>query len=68
MNDNDLKRNGSGYYDPTAYSVMKKIESDMETERFHKLLNAIFDICELSDFHIEERLIIKDKRTGRVWR
>ena len=68
MHDNDLKRNGSGYYDPTAYAVMKKIESDIETERFHKLLNAIFDICELSDFHIEERLIIKDKRTGRVWR
>lgn len=24
--------------------------------------------CELSDFHIEERIVIKDKRTGKVWR
>ena len=25
-------------------------------------------LCELSDFHIEERIVIKDKRTGRIWR
>lgn len=26
---------------------------DAEEERFHKLLYAIFDICELADFEIE---------------
>lgn len=39
-----------------------------EEERFHKLLDTIFALCELSDFHIEERIVIKDKRTGRIWR
>ena len=70
MNDNDLKRNGSGYFDPTAYKAIKRIEndSDPDAERFHKLLNSIFNICELSDFHIEERLVIRDKRTGKIWR
>lgn len=24
--DNELKRNGSGYYDPTAYKAMKNLE------------------------------------------
>ena len=27
-----------------------------------------FTICELSGFHIEERIIVKDKKTGRIWR
>ena len=32
------------------------------------LLETIFNICELSGFHIEGRIVIKDKRTGRVWK
>lgn len=24
--------------------------------------------CELADFHIEGRVVLKDKRTGKVWR
>ena len=65
-NDRDIKRNSSGYVDPTAYEAIKNVDS--ETERFQKLLNAIFAICDLAGFHIEERIVIKDKRTGRVWR
>lgn len=66
MNDRELKRNGSGYIDPTAYKAIKNI--DKESERFHKVLGMIFDICELSDFSIEGRIILKDKKTGKVWR
>lgn len=55
-----------GYSDPTAYEALKNMEQ--EDERFHKLLDTIFALCELSDFHIEERIVIKDKRTGRIWR
>lgn len=66
MTDRELKRNGSGYTDPTAYNAIKNVNK--ESERFHKLLNMIFDICELSDFSIEERIILKDKKTGKVWR
>ena len=65
-NDNDIKRNGSGYIDPTAYEVLKK--EDEEEARFHKLLYTIFDICELAGFRIEGRIVLEDKRTGRVWR
>ena len=42
--------------------------ADADDERFHKLLNTIFTICELSGFHLEERIILKDIQTGKVWR
>lgn len=58
---NDCRRNAEGYSDPTAYEALKNMEQ--EEERFHKLLDTIFALCELSDFHIEERIVIKDKRT-----
>lgn len=66
MAKDDLRKNSEGYFDLTAYEAMRNIERD--EERFHKLLDTIFALCELSDFHIEERIIIKDKRTGKVWR
>lgn len=66
---NDLRRNAEGYSDPTAYNAIKNIDNDREgEERFHKLLDSIVNICELSGFHIEERIVIKDKKTGRIWR
>ena len=80
--ENDLKRNGSGYLDPTAYQAImnadavssvdkanryKRRENDSE-ERLNKLLAAIFASCDAADFHIEERIVVKDKRTGKVWR
>ena len=65
-NDYDLKRNASGYFDPTAYAALKKI--DEENERFQKLLSTIFYICDLAGFRIEGRIVLRDKRTGKVWR
>ena len=65
MSWNDRK-NAEGYSDPTAYQALKNIET--EEERFHKLLHMIFDICALSDFEIEGRIVLVDKRSGKVWR
>ena len=61
---NDYRKNAEGYSD--ACEALRNIER--EEERFHKLLDTIFTLCELSDFHVEERIVIKDKRTGRIWR
>lgn len=60
------KKNSEGYSDPTAYRALQNIED--EEERFHKLLYAIFDICDLADFEIEGRIVLVDKRSGKVWR
>lgn len=69
LNEKDLKKNGSGYYDPTAYQAIKNIDAEEEEQdRYQKLIGCILRICELSDFHLEERLVLKSKRTGKVWR
>lgn len=65
-NDKDIKRNKDGYSDPTPYAVMKKEQRD--EERFQRLLATIFYICENAGFHIEERLAIKDLKTGKIYR
>ena len=64
--DDDIRKNVSGYSDPTAYQAIKNIEN--EDDKFHKLLDTIFNICELSGFHLEERIVLKDKNTGKVYR
>ena len=66
MNDRDLRKNASSCSDPTAYRAIKNI--DREDENFHKLLHTIFNICELSGFRIEGRIILVDEVTGKVWR
>lgn len=68
VEENQLKRNASGYSDNTAYTAIKKADKDADAERFYKLLMSIFNLCELAGFHIEERLVIKDKKTGKIWR
>lgn len=65
-NNEDLKRNASGYYDPTAYKAIKKV--DEEDEKFHKLLHTIFYICNLAGFEVEGRIVLKDLKSGRIWR
>ena len=54
-------------------SVMVKVKDILpliqwNDARFHQLLNTLFSLCELADFHIEGRVVLKDKRTGKVWR
>lgn len=65
----DPRRNASGYMDLTAFEAIRNVEREAEAEeRFKKLLNTIFYICELAGFHIEGRLVIRDKKTGKIWR
>lgn len=60
------KYNASGCLDPTAYAVIEN--GDKEDKKFRKVLRAIFDICELAGFQIQGRIVLMDKKTGRVWR
>ncbi len=62
----DLRKNAEGYSDPTAYEAMKNANRDLD--RLQKLLAAIFAVCEAADFHVEERIVLKDKRNGKIWR
>ena len=65
----DPRLNGSGYMDLTAYEAIKNVDREAEAEtRLKRLLKTIFYICDLAVFHIEGRLEIRDKKTGKVWR
>ena len=59
------KLNASGCKDLTAYKAINNIESE---RRFKRLLAQIFKVCESSGFHLEERIVVKDKKTGKIWR
>lgn len=64
-------RNHEGYTDPTAYQAIKKVDGDKklkESNRFHNLLDAILCIVELADFDIEGEIVLKDRKTRRVWK
>lgn len=60
------RKNSEGYSDPTAYQAMMNLE--IEELRLKKLLRSIKDVCDLADFEIEGRVVLIDKRSGRVWR
>lgn len=63
------KYNASGCKDLTAYEAIRNVEAERKAEaRYKRLLATIFYICDLAGFHIEEKIILKDKRTGKVWR
>lgn len=64
--DQELRKNGEGYNDPTAYRAIKNMEN--ERGRFDKFIHTLFDICELSGYHIEERIVVRDVKTGKIWR
>ena len=65
-NEKDIRKNKEGYNDPTPYSVLKKEQRD--EERFQRLLATIFYICENAGFHIEERIVVRDLKTGKIYR
>ena len=61
--------NPSGCKDLTAYHAIKNVTREEQAEeRLNKLLATIFYIVDLAGFHIEERIVLKDKKTGKVWR
>lgn len=65
----DPRRNASGCLDLTAYEAIRNVDREADAEkRYKKLLSTIFYLCDLAGFHIEGRITIKDKKTGKVWR
>lgn len=66
MNDRNSRRNSEYYPDLTAYEAIKR--TDPDDDRFHKLLNTIFYMCEIAGFELGERIVLVDKTNGRIWR
>lgn len=62
----DLKRNGSGYYDPTAWKAIMNMEK--EEKRVTKVIKTLQSVAHLAGFEIEGRIVLRDKETGEIWR
>ena len=60
----DLRKNAEGYSDPTAYEAIKRADAD--TARLNKAIDLMYEIAELCGFYVEERIVLRDKRTGRL--
>lgn len=65
-NKNDVSKNASGYSDPTAAEAIT--HADEAYNRFNKLLGIIFKLCEISGFHLESKIIVRDNETGKILR
>ena len=49
----------------------KENKNDVENygvNRCRKMINAIKALCDLAGFSIENRIVIRDLKTGKVWR
>ena len=60
------KKNQEGYPDPTPYEAIKN--ADAEVNRISWLMKTLHSVCNLAGYQIEGRVVLKDLRTGRVWR
>ena len=64
------KYNRSGCKDMTAFYAIENVsrEEKDDEKRVRELLKQIFRDTEKAGFHLENRLILKDKKTGKIWR
>lgn len=61
----DPRRNAAGYVDMTAYRAIAAADSK---DRLSAFLKEVFKLSERYGFHIEDRLVLRDKTTGKIWR
>ena len=62
----DLRKNGEGYQDPTAYKGMQTTV-DLES-KVAFLIKVLKFIIRSAGFELVGRIVIKDKETGKVFR
>lgn len=68
----DPRKNASGCWDLTAYDAIKNIDNkDKKSVRdyiFDRLLKSIFKLCDKSGFKICNRIVLQDKKTGKIYK
>jgi len=66
-------RNFEGYMDRTASDAMNSIlkertHAEEADARNNKLVKALKQLIDLAGFDLVERIVVKDRKTGRVYR
>lgn len=65
--------NNSGCPDPTAYEALKRIQKEerklhLVDDDAHKVVTTIKNILDLAGFEMVERIQIRHKKSGKVYR
>ena len=69
-NKDNPKFNSEGYYDPTAYEGTKEIikEEDLQQKRVNDLVYVLKYIIDKAGFEMGNRVVLRDKKTGKEYR
>ena len=64
------KLNGEGYPDPTIYEALKPVikEEDQRQRRISKFVTLLKDFADLCGYEVMNRVVLKDKKTGKEYR
>ena len=62
----ELKRNGSGYKDPTAEKAIKSVMT--RNKKTITLIKTLRAVAQLAGYEIEGRIVLRDKKSGEIWR
>lgn len=65
MSKNNDFYNSEHYPDPVAFQAINNIE---EESRVKRLIGVIFYIVNLAGYQFEGRIVLRNKKTGKVWR
>lgn len=71
---NRMDRNSEGYKDPTAgtaYENIRKEERKKEAERtaaISALIPIMKQVAALAGFDITERIVLRDRETGKIYK
>lgn len=64
------KKNKEGYYDLTAYHGMKdhiRMEAELDCQ-VRELIHTFRKFADIAGFEIENRIVFRHKRSGKVFR
>ena len=61
----EMKRNGSGYYDPTPYEAYKGLKAEKKARKYlgKKVIKTIYNVVHLAGFTVLS-ISIQDNETG----
>ena len=63
----DIKKNGSKIYDPTAWKAISQVDKEAQ-EKYDAVMDKIEAICDKAGYEIIDQIVLREKKSGRVWR
>jgi hypothetical protein len=71
----DMKHNGSNCSDPTAFAAMSSVIGEEKRKNLKRakirknlFLKEMKELCDKHGFVVKDRLVIKDKETGYIFK